>query len=331
MAVPQSKPAKPALPPRDGLPIKLESRQSIRALVPVAQIAKPMIARRSSRQNLESMRSETSKANLSASTTNAQNLVHSQVQEDRRSVQNKPMVSERLKAIPIKPVQTNRVITPRAPARPEVSPNFDLRRRGSNSNLPKPATHTIMDEFVTETFEEPPKFSVDSADGASISRPRPTDNLKNTTSTRTSGFVQLDFTKCDSVDLEGSKRASMTPCTDRSLCDTNNKLDKKSQFGVLVDTTSLLEEKGKSSLAVSELLGTFSRLSSAIKGSVEKRREIDRERRRAAKMALSDKVRVLKAQVFERGLVQLRRCLNRSQRLRKWQAIRVLMRVFMGH
>lgn len=324
VAIPATKPAKPAPPPREGLPIKLESRQSIRALVTVAPVARTNLARRSSRPNLEGLRSETSKSNLMTPTANGQSLTHSYVQEDRRSNTNVSLTSERTKLIPVKPAPPKKVAGPATPVRPVGATSIDLRRKGSNSNLAKPAL-PLIDVFVTETFEERPKLSLEAAEGSSLYRRAANDVLKNTASTGTSGHAQLDFTKCDSVDLEGSKRASMTPFTDRSLLDTTNK---RSNLGALVDTVSLLEDKAKSSAA--ELVCTLSRLSSAVKGSMEQRREVDRGRRRAVLRQLGSQLVALKARAFEQGLVQLRRVVGHNQRLRRRQVFRQMLRAFTG-
>lgn len=305
-----------------GLPIKLESKQSIRAFQPVPNSFRQPLVRRSSKAHIEVLRTETSKNNISVNNMASPNLTHSLIQEDRKSVSIRNLPSERARPAPLKPLPPLKVAPPRTPTRAESKPSLTLIRKSSNSNIIKTPQLPQIDMFVTETFEEPKKLSVQSIDRPINGRKEQEIMMKTTCSTGASAPLRYEHVKSDSVDF-GNTNQSITPFANRSFLDLTQFTDKGEKKSI-IETTSLLEERVKSSTAANELLHTLSRLSSTVRDSVDKRKEADKVKRKEAISQLTNKYQVLKMKVHERGFVLMRRALNHSKRMRLRLAMRLL-------
>lgn len=320
------KPSKMSPSTRDLLPLKLESRQSIK-LLPVTPVnAKAQMIRKMSKSHLELPSTDTSRVTKQPGTPRQPpTLSNSTLTDDKRSSIGQPLVSERGKTGQSRPLPPAKLPPPKTPTKSEPTAALEVNRRGSNSNLAIPTLSPEMDMFVTEVFEDRPTPSLASADTTFDRFNFRKDALQATASTcavgRTTGHL-----KCDSVNLDSSKPNSITPFVTRSFLELTHKTDKDRRTP-LTDTISLLEERMKYPLITAELLGTYSRMSSAVKGSVDKRRRAARESRKVALVELREKMELLEDKCISRGLTDLRRSVNHLQRLRKRQAFRAMMAV----
>lgn len=305
-----------------GLPIKLESKQSIRAFQPIPNSFRQPLVRRSSKANIEVLRTETSKHNPAVHNIVSPSLTHSLIQEERKSVSIRNLPSERAKPAPLKPLPPIKVPAPRTPTKSESKPLLALARKSSNSNIIKTPQLPLIDIFVTETFEEPKKLSIQSNERPTNDQNHQEKMMKTTCSTGASAPLRFEHVKCDSADL-GNTNQSITPFANRSFLELTQFTDKAEKKSI-VETTSLLEERAKSSATANELFKTLSKLSGTVRGSVDKRREADKVKRKEAISQLTHKLHLLKAKVQERGFVLMRRALNHSKRMRLRFAMRML-------
>lgn len=320
------KPVRPNPSARDVLPLKMESRQSIK-LLPVTPVhAKAALHRKASKSVLELPANDTPRVGRVPGTPKQPpSLTTSAVQDERRAATSRPLASERGK-VPTRPLPPTKPTLPKTPSKISCLADPQLRRKGSNSNLGIPQALPalpIMDLYVTEVFEEPPKSSLASADSTLDRLNLPKETLQATVSTCAAGRSS-GHAKSDSANLDTSKPNSITPFVTRSFLEITLKTDKDPRTP-LNDTASLLEDRSKLPLLVPELLGTFSRMSSAVKGSVERRRTVARESRKVALLRLRDQVESLEDKCAFRGLTALRRFVSHAQRLRKRQAVKAIL------
>lgn len=310
--------------PKELLPLKLESRQSIK-LLPVTPVnAKAVLARKSSKSHLELQPTETSRSNRLVNTPKHVPITNSAILDEKKSPASRPLVSERGKATPQKPLPPAKPTVTKTPSKSESKTDLNLRRKGSNSNLVRLPTFPVMDMFIQEVYEELPKSSMTSADTTLDPLNFRKDTLQATASTCAGGRT-LSHLKSDSVNLDGSKPSSITPFITRSFMDMSQKTDKDPKTPL--DTVSLLDFRTKHPAVTPELLGTLGRMSSAVRGSVERRRTVARESRKAALLSLRDTAAALEAKCAERGLTFLRRFVSHHQRLRKRQALKAILAI----
>jgi hypothetical protein len=182
-----------------------------------------------------------------------------------------------------------------------------------------------MDMYIQEVYEEFPKSSMTSAD-TTLDRLNFRKETLQATSSTCAGGRTFSHLKSDSVNFDGgSKPSSITPFITRSFMEFSQKTDK--DIKTPLDTVSLLDDRSKYPAITPELLGSLSRMSSTVKGSVERRKAAGRESRKIALLALRDMAATLEDKCAQRGLTFLRRFVSHYQRLRKRQALKAIIAV----